>query len=197
MATRRPGANSHGAAAVCSPWPAVSLQRCAGPCASVSRHQQGAELAALKREKKLRGSVMSRCCPAGRALRDRRVVRGSALIQLPRRSCAPMSRGTPMRSRRLAVAHAWGSVARENLPSRRVQLSTYIVAPRRRAVTSTARHRDPSTTIQDGCVKEGCVHSAVSSVLERPLVPPGLRKPAPSERGADLARHRRGTVRGG
>jgi hypothetical protein len=44
MATRRPGANLHGAAAVCSPWPTVSLQ--AVVCRTLS-HQQGAELAAL------------------------------------------------------------------------------------------------------------------------------------------------------
>ena len=66
--------------------------------------------------------------------------------------------------------------------------------PRRHhAATSSPRHTVTSITIE-----EGNLHSAVSSELEQPLVRPGLRKPAPPERGAHLAHHRpRRTVRGG
>ena len=61
------------------------------------------------------------------------------------------------------------------------------------AATSSPRHTVTSITIE-----EGNLHSAVSSELEQPLVRPGLRKPAPPERGAHLAHHRpRRTVRGG
>ena len=64
---------------------------------------------------------------------------------------------------------------------------------RHHAATSSPRHTVTSITIE-----EGNLHSAVSSELEQPLVRPGLRKPAPPERGAHLARHRpRRTVRGG
>ena len=90
----------------------------------------------------------------------------------------------------------WGSALQytaQSWPPRQRVLFHRNGRRRHHAATSSPRHTVTSITIE-----EGSLHSAVSAELEQPLVRPGLRKPAPPERGAHLAHHRpRRTVRGG